>query len=188
MPATDALRDELLDRLRALHALKAGALRMFDPMLVAVAAARDGDEMHEVSDLLGKMHGAFSGHRATTAHHVADLAARIDALGGRSARVRAQALGAGAALRGRLAARGGMNFGAAASEAFVFEHLEIAQAHLIEQLAQRIGDGATADLAREIRCQDEEMAATVGRNWTNVLSLALATKGLPTLRPPEEAS
>lgn len=29
----------------------AGALRMFDPMLAAVAEARDGDEMAEVSDL-----------------------------------------------------------------------------------------------------------------------------------------
>lgn len=187
MPTTDPLRDELLERLRALHALKAGALRLFDPMLVSVAAARDERALSEVSDLLGRMHGAFSGHRETTAHHVADLATRIDALGGRTSRGRAQALGAGAALRGRLAARGGMNFGAAATEAFVFEHLEIAQTHLIEQLAQRIGDEVTADLAAGIRGQDEEMAATIGRNWTNVLSLALATKGLPTLRPPETA-
>ena len=182
MPATDALRDELLDRLRALHALKAAALRMFDPMLVAIDASREGDELHEVSDLLGKMHGAFSGHRATTAHHVADLAARIDALGGRSARVRAQALGAGAALRGRLAARGGMNFGAAASEAFVFEHLEIAQAHLLEQLATRAGDEITAGVACTIRGSDEEMAAIINRNWANVLSLTLATAGLPLMR------
>lgn len=80
-----------------------------------------------------------------------------------------------------------MNFGAAATGAFVFEHLEIAQTHLIEQLAQRLGDEVTADLAAGIRGQDEEMAATIGRNWTNVLSLALATKGLPTLRPPETA-
>lgn len=187
MATTDPLRDELLERLRALHALKVGALRLFDPMLVSVAAARDERALSEVSDLLGRMHGAFSGHRDTTAHHVADLATRIDALGGRTSRGRAQALGAGAALRGRLAARGGMNFGAAATEAFVFEHLEIAQTHLIEQLAQRMGDEATADLAAGIRDQDEQMAATIGRNWANVLSLALATKGLPTLRPPEAA-
>ncbi|MDQ3608067.1 MAG: hypothetical protein M3459_04080, partial [Actinomycetota bacterium] len=91
MPTTDPLRDELLERLRALHALKAGALRLFDPMLVSVAAARDERALSEVSDLLGRMHGAFSGHRETTAHHVADLAARIDALGGRTSRGRAQA-------------------------------------------------------------------------------------------------
>ncbi|MDQ3607407.1 MAG: ferritin-like domain-containing protein [Actinomycetota bacterium] len=188
MPGADPLRDELLERLRALHALKAGALRLLDPMLGSVAAAREDGALSEVSDLLGRMHGAFSGHRATTARHVADLAARIDALGGSTSRGRVQAVGAGAALRGRLAARGGMNFGAAASEAFVFEHLEIAQTHLIEELARRIGDEATADLAAGIRGQDEGMAETIGRNWTNVLSLALATKGLPTLRLPEEAS
>lgn len=67
MPTTDPLRDELLERLRALHALKAGALRLFDPMLVSVAAARDESALSEVSDLLVRMHGAFSGHRETTA-------------------------------------------------------------------------------------------------------------------------
>lgn len=188
MPTADPLRHELLERLRTLHALKAGALRLFDPMLASVAATRDEGTLGDVNDLLGRMHGAFSGHRESTADHVAGLAVRIDALGGRVSRGRSQALGAGAALRGRLAARGGMNFGAAASEAFVFEHMEIAQARLIEQLAQRIGDEVTAGLAAGIGEQDEAMAATISRNWHNVLSLALATKGLPTLRPPEEAA
>jgi hypothetical protein len=91
-------------------------------------------------------------------------------------------------LRGRAAAAGGLNFGGAATEAFVFEHVEIAQAHLIEQLATRTHDEQTAALAREVRADDEEMAATIGRNWTNVLSLSLATRGLPVLRPPEPAA
>jgi ferritin-like metal-binding protein YciE len=183
--AGDELTGELIRRLRALHALKAGALRMFDPMLAAVAAARDGEKLAEVSDLLGRMHRAFGPHREATANHVARLEARITQLGGRPARARAQVLGTGAWLRGRAGAARGLNFGGAATEAFVFEHVEIAQAHLIEQLAQRARDEQTAALAREIRADDEEMAALIGRNWTNVLSLSLAARGLPVMRPPE---
>jgi hypothetical protein len=163
----DELRGEIVRRLRTLHALKAGALRMFDPMLAAVWSAREDETLAEVSDLLGRMHGAFGGHRAATASHV-------------------YRFGAGARLGGRVAAAGGLNFGGAATEAFVFEHVEIAQAHLIEQLATRAQDEQTAGLVREVRADDEEMAATIGRNWTNVLSLSLATRGLPVLRPPED--
>ncbi len=173
-------------RLQALHALKDGALRMFDPMLTTVAKARDSDELAEVSDLLGKMHGVFTRHREATADHAGLLAARLGALGAKPSRAKASAVGAGSAVRARAGAVGGMNFGAAARDAFVFEHLEIAQAHLLEQLAERVGDAETAGLARQIREADEEQAATINRNWTNVLTLTLATRGLPTLRPPED--
>ena len=50
-----ALHHELVRRLQALHALKTGALAMFDPMLAAVASARDDERLAEVSDLLGSL-------------------------------------------------------------------------------------------------------------------------------------
>jgi ferritin-like metal-binding protein YciE len=181
-----AYRPEILKRLRTLHALKAGSLRMFDPMLQAVAAARDGGKLDEVADLLGRMHGAFGAHRVQTADHAERLAARLRELGASPSRGRVAAVGGGGALRGRIAAVGGLDFGAAATEAFVFEHVEIGQASVLEQLATRGGDGATAALVVAIRGDDQEMAATIARNWTNVTSLLLATRGLPVARPPED--
>lgn len=182
------LRGELVRRVRALHALKAGALRMFDPMLSAVASAHGADELSEVEDLLARMHGNFGSHREVTADHVGRLASVLATFGSRPARRTSAAVGAGAALRAHTATIGGMDFGAMARDAFVFEHLEIAQAHLIEQLATRAGSDRVAAIAREIREADEAMAATINRNWTNVLSLALATRGLPVRRPAEEAA
>ncbi len=182
----DELRAELIRRAQALHALKAGALRMFDPMLGAVASAREDDKLAEVHDLLAKMHGVFGEHREATANHAGMLDTRLHELGAGPARAKSAAVGVGSMLRGQLGAVGGMNFGAAARDAFVFEHLEVAQAQLLEQLAVRTEDPATADVAREIRAADEEMAATIDRNWTNVLSLSLATRGLPVMRPPED--
>lgn len=176
------LSEKLIEQLRSIHALKRGALRMFDPMLAAVAAERDGDQMTEVSDLLARMHRVFTAHREQTAEHVSNLESRLRALGSRPARGQVLGMSAGAAARARLGAIGGQNHGANARDAFVFEHLEIALLALLEQLAARCGDEATAKIARECKAQDEGMAVTIDGNWTNVLSLALASKGLPTAR------
>jgi len=180
------LDGQVVRQLQAAHALKAGALRMFDPMLSAVADARDGDAMAEVSDLLAKMHGVFNGHREVTANHAGKLASRLGELGAGPARGKLAGMSAGATARARLGGLGGQNYGANARDAFVFEHLEIATLHLLEQVAERAQDPVTADLARGCRAEDEEMAATINRNWTNVLSLTLASRELPTLRPPED--
>lgn len=188
MPDALALSGEVVRRLQALHALKAGALRMFDPMLASVSSARDDPALSEVADLLERMHGNFSGHRDVTADHARQLLTRLEALGATPSRPKVAVIGAGSAVRARVSTVGGMDFGAAARDAFVFEHLEIALAHLLEQLASRAGDEQTAEVARDVRGQDEEMAAVINRNWTNVLSLTLATSGLPVLRPPEETT
>ena len=144
MAPDDALRGEIVKRLRALHALKAGALRMFDPMLASVSKARDNQGLAEVEDLLGRMHGNFSRHREVTADHAGKLAVRLEELGAAPSRAKAGAVGAGSAARAYLGAIGGMDFGASARDAFVFEHLEISLAHLLEQLAARAGDEVTA--------------------------------------------
>ena len=53
--------------------------------------------MADVSDLLAKMHRAFSAHREQTAEHVAILQARLRALGSTPARAQVLGLSAGAA-------------------------------------------------------------------------------------------
>ena len=155
-------------------------------MLASVGAAREDERLAEVHDLLGRMHSVFGRHREATADHAGMLGARLHELGRRPSRAMVAAVGAGSAMRARAGAIGGMDFGAAARDAFVFEHLEVAQASLLEHLASRSEDVPTLELARSIRAADEEMAATISRNWTNVLSLALATRGVPVHRPPED--
>lgn len=147
---------------------------MFGPMLDAVAAERDNPVSPEVGELLGRMHATFGGHRTQTAEHVAAFEQRLADLGSGTASARVRSMSAGA--RGWVAVTGfgGQNHGSNARNAFVFEHLEIAELQLLEALAERAGDEETADLARRCRADDEEMAATINRNWTNVLILNLA--------------
>ena len=166
---------DLVASLRSIHALKAGALAMFEPMLSKVAAERDDPETsEEVRELLGRMHGAFGDHRDQTTEHVRLLAARLAELDSTPATRRARAFGIGA--RGWVTVNGigGQNHGANARNAFVFEHLEIASLRLLEELAERNGDHETHELAGVCIADDVAMAATINRNWTNVLTLTLA--------------
>ncbi len=174
-----ALRPMVIEQLRHAHALQVGALAMFDGMLKAV---RREQALPEVADLLERMLEAFEAHRQETVRHEREVRARLAALGGRPAR--------GAELGMRLAARarvltgrlGGQNHGANARDAYVFEHLEIATYHLLEKVAERAGDSATAQLAREHRGDNCEMGHRIRRNWENVLSLLLASQGMPVAR------
>ena len=181
-----ALRPKLIEQLQTLHATKAAALRMFDVMLGAVRKQRDAGGLPEVQDLLERMTKAFGGHEEETREHERRLRARLEALDASPSRPRELGLGAAALVRANLGRIGGQNHGANARDAFVFEHLEIACWELLEQLAERTGDAETAELARSCRAEDDEMASMIRRNFTNVLSLALASEGLPTLRPPED--
>jgi ferritin-like metal-binding protein YciE len=176
------LRTKVIEQLQLLHSVKAAALRMFGVMLPAVRAERDEGALPEVADLLERMTRAFGGHEEQTRAHEQALRERLEALGARPSRVRNLALGTGALLRVHLGGVGGQNHGANARDAFVFEHVEIACGEMLEQLAERAGDPQTAELARSCRAEDDEMAATIRRNFTNVLSLMLASEGLPTQR------
>ena len=184
--AQDALKGKLVGQVQTLHAMKSGALRMFGPMLAAVRRQRESGDLPEVEDLLDRMLKAFGGHREKTVTHERRLRERLAQLGAEPSRIRTIGMGTAATARAHLGAIGGQNHGANARDAFVFEHLEIAGWELLEELAERIGDTETAQLARECRVDDDEMAATIRRNFANVLSLMLASDGLPTLRPAEE--
>ena len=168
-----ALQETVIDQLRSLHAIKAGALAMFDPMLIEVLNERDDPSTPaEISELLGRMHGAFSNHREQSAEHVRLLSERLGELGASPAKRRAGAFALGARTWVRANRIGGQNHGANARNAFVFEHYEIASSRLLEQLGERIGDQRTVEVARLCLADDQEMAATIDRNWTNVLTLS----------------
>lgn len=186
--ATDAaLAPMVVEQLRHAHALQVGALQMFDGMLDAVRRERP---MPEVADLLERMLGAFEQHREETARHEREVRARLSALGARPSWRMELGMRTAARARVMLGRIGGQNHGANARDAYVFEHLEIATYHLLEKVAERAGDTETAQLARDHRGDNCDMGQKIRRNWENVLSLLLASQGVPPARdrqPLEEA-
>jgi ferritin-like metal-binding protein YciE len=183
-PATAAQQRLVVRQLQTIHTMKAAALKMFDPMLAAVEAERRNPDMAQVVDLLGNMLGAFGEHRDQTAAHERALLRRLQELDRRPLGVvRRRGAALGATARARLGAIGGQDHGANARDAFVYEHLEIALLELLERAARRAGDDETARIAGECLADDQAMAEKIARNWENVLSLGLASRGIPFERP-----
>jgi ferritin-like metal-binding protein YciE len=178
MTQESVLRTKVVEQLQALHALKAGALRTFDAILADVKKDHAARTLPSVDDLLEKMIGAFGGHAEETREHERRLRSRLEALGTATSKPREIGITAAALVRAQLGRIGGLNYGSGARDAFVYEHLEIASLELLERLAHRAGDTETEELARSVREEDEAMAATIRRNFENVLSLMLAGAGL----------
>lgn len=178
-PTDAALQPMVIKYLRDIHALQVGALEMFEGMLEAVRAERD---MPEVEDLLGNMLNAFSQHEEETKRHEREVLERLVALGGKPARAREAGMRMAGRMRVLMGRIGGQNYGANARDAYVFEHLEIASYHLLEKVAERAGDTVTGEMARSHRQDNCDMGHKIRRNWENVLSLGLASKGVPPAR------
>ena len=127
--------------------------------------------MHEVKEML-------EDHKRETEEHERRLRERLDALGrGTSVRKQAQAVGA-ALLKGVGDQARGDKAGKNARDGYTAEHLEIAAYQLLERLAKKAGDTETAEIARQNRSDEEEMARRIDQSWDRTLDLTLEENGI----------
>jgi ferritin-like metal-binding protein YciE len=58
--------------------------------------------------------------------------------------------------------------------------MEIAAYQLLERLAEKAGDTETAEVARQNRADEEEMARRIDASWDRTLDLTLEENNIPT--------
>ena len=157
------LQEKLVDYVEDAHAMEQNVLQMLNSM---IATTTDDQIVQELEH-----------HRMETERHEQLLRQRLSALGrDTSIRKEAQSL-AGALLKGVADQVRGDKAGKNARDGFVTEHMEIAAYELLERLAQRAGDDETAQVARQIRADEEAMARKIAANWDKFVDL-IAEEGI----------
>jgi len=158
--ADDKLQQKLIDYIEDAHALEQNVSRMLDSMISTT-------DDPEISEMLRH-------HKEETERQEQRLRERLDALGaGTSTRKEAQTI-ATALMKGAADQVRGDQAGKNARDGYVTEHMEIAAYQLLERLAKRAGDQETAEVARQNRAEEEEMARKIDANWDRFLDLTLA--------------
>ncbi len=158
--ADDKLQQKLIDYIQDAHAMEQGVSMMLDSMISSTDDA-------EITEMLRH-------HKEETERQEQRLAERLDVLGAStSARKQAQTV-ASALMKGATDQVRGDQAGKNARDGFTTEHMEIAAYQLLERLAERAGDPETAEVARQNRVEEEEMARKIDSNWERFLELTLA--------------
>ena len=162
--ADDKLKEKLADYVEDAHAMEHNDLKMIDSMI----STTDDPQMKEM----------LENHKRETEEHERRLRERLDAMGrGSSARKQAQAVGA-ALLKGVGDVARGDKAGKNARDGYTAEHMEIAAYQLLERLANKAGDTDTAEVARQNRSDEEEMARRIDASWDRTLDLTLEENGI----------
>ena len=157
--ADDKLQQKLADYIEDAHAMEQNDLKMLDSMI----STTDDPHTREM----------IEHHRGETEEHERRLRERLEAIGrGTSVRKQAQAVGA-ALLKGVGDQARGDKAGKNARDGYMAEHLEIAAYQLLQRLAEKAGDRETAEVARQNRADEEEMARKIDQNWDRTLELTL---------------
>jgi ferritin-like metal-binding protein YciE len=161
--ANDRLQRKLVEYVEDAYAMERNVSTMLDSMI----STTDDPEIKKM----------LEEHKRQTEEHERRLSERLDAMGAGTSTIK-EVGGVGAALFkgvGDLARtdKPGKN----ARDGYVTEHMEIAAYELLERLARRAGDEKTAEVARQNRSDEQEMAKKIESNWDRFLDLTLATPG-----------
>ena len=166
--ANDKLQEKLVDYVEDAHAMEQNDLKMIDSMI----STTDDSQMREM----------LEAHKRETEEHERRLRERLDTMGrGTSARKQAQAVGA-ALLKGVGDVARGDKAGKNARDGYTAEHMEIASYQLLERLVEKAGDTQTAEVARQNRADEEEMARRIDASWDRTLDLTLEENNIPYLK------
>jgi ferritin-like metal-binding protein YciE len=160
----DKLREKLVDYIQDAHAMEQNVLRMMDTM---ISTSEDPQMVKRLKQ-----------HRKETERHEKLLNDRLQELGTTRSLTADVAAITGAMLKGVANHVRADKPVKNARDGYITEHTEIAAYQLLERLAKRAGDTTTAEMAAEIRRDEERMARWLNARWDRFIELTLDEAGL----------
>ncbi len=161
---SDELKGQLVKHIDDGIAMEQNVLRMIDSMI-------ETTEDDEVRQRLRE-------HRLQTEQQSDRLMRRLEAHGATPSGIKEAGGVAGALMKSVVDMVRGEKAGRNARDGYATEHMEIASYQLLERVAQRAGDEETAEVARENRGEEEQMAAFYEANWDKLADLSLREQGI----------
>ena len=158
------LNDQLVKHIDEAVAMEENVKRMLDGMI------QTSDDP-QVIDLLEH-------HKIETEQHSQRLRRRLEAPGASPSLVREATGILGALAKLPLDMVRGEKAGRNARDGYATEHMEIAAYQLLERVARRAGDEETAEVARQNRAEEEEMARKLDEHWDLFAELSLREQGV----------
>ena len=162
--ADSEMRDQLVKHIDEALAMEQNVLRMLDSMASTTA---DDDLKEQIRQ-----------HKLETERQIDRLQKRLESYGASPSMVREAGGIAQALMKSVVDAVRPEKAGRNARDGYATEHLEIASYQLLERIAIRAGDEATAEVARQNRIEEEAMARRFEENWDRFAELSLEEAGV----------
>jgi ferritin-like metal-binding protein YciE len=158
------IQEKLNDYIEDAHAMEKNVRRQLDSL-----SSTTPDDLPLRADI--------EHHKEETDRHIQRLEARMEARDTRAAMkdVTAQA---GAFFKGLADMARRDKAGKNARDAYVTEHFEIASYEMLERVAMRAGDQETAQVARDNRAEEQEMARRIASHWDSIVGVSLSEEGV----------
>jgi ferritin-like metal-binding protein YciE len=160
----DELKTQLIKHIDEAHAMEQNVLRMLDGMI----STTDDPEILD----------ALEHHKVQTQGHADRMAERLEAHDATPSTVKQIGGVLGALAKMPLDLVRGEKAGRNARDGYATEHLEIASYELLRRIAQKAGDEATAQAAREIIVEEAAMAKLIEEHWDRFAELSLQEEGV----------
>jgi ferritin-like metal-binding protein YciE len=158
------LNDQLTKHIDEAIAMEQDVLRMLDAMIKTTEDEEIKEELRE--------------HKLQTERQSDRLRKRLQAHGAEPSTVRQAGGILSALMKGVVDVARTEKAGRNARDGYATEHMEIASYQLLERIAQRAGDEQTAEVARQNRAEEEEMARKLEQRWDRFAELSLEEQGI----------
>jgi ferritin-like metal-binding protein YciE len=158
------LKDQVIKHIDEALAMEKNVLRMLDGMIATTEDEEIKSELRE--------------HKLETERHADRLEGRLRAYDESPSTVREAGGVMGALMKSVVDMVRQEKAGRNARDGYATEHLEIASYQLLERVARQAGDEETAEVARQNRKDEEQMAKKIESNWDKFAELALKEEGV----------